>query len=75
MLNLAFEFTVLLIIDIAALSTNFGKLEYYLHKSSANCFRLEKGLSNTRPAIEGSLSACIKAVTAPILLPNQIIKS
>ena len=67
--NLALSFIVLLIIANAALITNFGTLEYYLHKSSANSRKLANGLSNTNPAILGSLSACIKAVIAPIDLP------
>ena len=56
-------------IESAALITNLGILEYFAHNSSASYRREEKGPSKTNPAIDGSLSACIKAVTAPIDLP------
>jgi len=49
----------------------FGILEYYLASSSATFLSDVKGLSNTMAAIEGSRSACIKAVIAPILLPHN----
>lgn len=58
---------------IAALITNLGIELCYLHSSSAKVLKLEKGESKTNPAIEGSLSACIKAETAPILLPHKPI--
>lgn len=58
---------------IAVDITNLGILLCYLHKSSAKLLKLEKGESNTSPAIEGSLSACISAVTAPMLLPHSPI--
>lgn len=60
---------MLLIIAKAAPKTNFGIFEYFAHNSSANYLKEEKGQSKTSPAIEGSLSACIKAVTDPIDLP------
>jgi hypothetical protein len=71
--NLALSFIVLFIIANAALITNLGILEYFVHNSSANYLKEEKGPSKTKPAIEGSLSACIKAVTAPIDLPHNPI--
>jgi hypothetical protein len=49
----------------------FGILEYYLANSSATLRRLENGLSRIIPAMEGSASACITAVIAPILLPHN----
>lgn len=55
----------------AVLSTNFGSLVYYLHKSSASSLKLANALSSTRPAMLGSRSACISAVIAPILLPDD----
>lgn len=73
MSNLALSFIVLFIIAKAALITNLGILEYFAHNSSANYLNDENGPSNTSPAIEGSLSACIKAVTAPIDLPQSPI--
>ena len=52
---------------------NPGKLTYESQSSSARTFKLLKGLSNTRAAIDGSLSAYIKEVTAPIDLPHNAI--
>lgn len=64
---------VLEIILIAPDTRNPGTLECldasYLAKSS----RLLKGESRTSPAIDGSRSAYMRAVTAPILLPHRPI--
>ena len=49
----------------------FGMLEYYLASSSATLLRVENGLSRIMPAIDGSRSACITAVIAPILRPHN----
>ena len=75
MSNLALDFIVLLTIPKAPLNIKPGIFVYYLHNSSASFFKLEKAESITIPAIDGSLSACIKAVTAPIDLPHIPIVS
>jgi hypothetical protein len=59
--------------DKAILITKLGNLACYLHKSSASNLRLANPESSTNPAIEGSLSACIIAVIAPIDLPHNPI--
>jgi len=73
--NFALDEIVLLIIAIAPDIINLGILVCYLHRSSASYLRLENGESRTSPAIDGSLSACISAVTAPILRPYFFKKS
>ena len=75
MSNLALDLIVLLTIPKAPLKINPGIFVYYLHSSSANFLKLEKAESMTIPAMEGSLSACINAVTAPIDLPHIPIVS
>jgi hypothetical protein len=71
--NSALLFIVLLIKDIVTERTNEGSFVYSLHKSSANSHKELKPESKTSPAIEGSLSACIIAVIAPIDLPHNPI--
>ena len=48
-------------------------LAYFLHNSSVRRVRLAKGESRTKPAIEGSLSACNNAVTATNARPQSPI--
>ena len=69
----ALSFIELFKIANAVPMTKFGIDECFLHKSSANYLKDEKALSRTSPAIEGSLSACIRLVTAPMLLPHKPI--
>ena len=71
--KLALVLIVLLIKDMATESTKDGNLVYSLHRSSANSLSELNPESKTSPAIEGSLSACIIAVIAPIDLPQRPI--
>jgi hypothetical protein len=64
---------VLDIILIAADTNIPGTLECLAASYLASCSRLLKGESNTNPAIEGSLSEYMSAVTAPILRPQRPI--
>lgn len=51
--------------------TNPGIFVCYFIKSFATCFRDVNGESKIIAAILGSRSACIKAVTAPMLRPQR----
>lgn len=58
---------------IAADTNMLGILECRAASSLASCSRLLKGESRTNPAIDGSLSEYMRAVTAPMLLPQRPI--
>ena len=71
--NLAFSLIVFFIIYKATETIKLGIRVWDSHNSSANYCKLQKAESQTIPDIEGSLSMCIKDVTAPILLPQSAI--
>ena len=61
-------------IMLIAAETNIpGIFECRAANSRASCSKLLKGESSTSPAIDGSLSEYISAVTAPMLLPHSPI--
>ena len=70
-LNLALFFIVLLTKYSPKEVKKFGILENYLANSSATLRSVANGLSRIMPAMDGSRSACNKAVMAPILLPHN----
>lgn len=72
-INCTFSFMVLFTKD-NAIPENIDKLPAYLSANSLhNFYKFEKGESKTKQAISWFWSAYIKAVTAPILLPQIAI--
>jgi len=72
-LKSAHDFTELEINFIAAVRMKLGILVCLLANSLAKVFKLVNAESRTIPAILWSLSACNKAVAAPIDLPHKAI--
>lgn len=71
--KLAFYLIVLAIIFNAPERINIGIFEFLLHKSPTRLFRLLKGLSYIPTAIYGCLATNLRAVTAPMDLPQTPI--
>jgi hypothetical protein len=67
----ALDCTDPLIRDIAVETKKLGTLVCVLASSFTSNFRSENAESSTRPAIDGSLFECNKAVAAPMDLPQR----